>query len=215
MASLPAGQTSAALQRFGLPQFAAVRPAVPQRPIVWVYGVVRRPVQIELADLLSLPGRRVQEADLHCVTTWSATGLRWGGVPFRVVHEHLAELVRPHRDCYWVTVSGLDGYRTCLALSDALADDVLLADTLGGASLAPDQGAPARLVAPAHYGFKSVRHVCAIEYRTKYESGTAGWMAHRRGRVAREERSPVLPGWLWRRVWSRLVPRLRKRYSVH
>ncbi|MER7474426.1 molybdopterin-dependent oxidoreductase [Micromonospora sp. NPDC000018] len=94
--TLPAGQTAAELRRFGLPQFARVRPQPAERPVVWVSGVVRRPAQLDLAELLALPGRRDLTADLHCVTTWSATGLRWGGVPFRTVHELLAARVQPH-----------------------------------------------------------------------------------------------------------------------
>jgi DMSO/TMAO reductase YedYZ molybdopterin-dependent catalytic subunit len=212
---LPRGQSPAPLRRFGLPGFAKVRPEVSERPVLWVKGVVRRPAQIELAELLALPYRTDLAADLHCVTTWSATGLRWSGVPFRVVHEALVARVEPHRDCAWVTFTGLDGYRSCLSLADALAEDVLLADTLDGAALTVGQGAPVRLVAPAHYGYKSVRHVCVVEYRLAYDPGSAGWLAHRRGRVAREERShPVLPGWIWRRVWRGLVPRIRRRYEA-
>ncbi|MCA1655081.1 MAG: molybdopterin-dependent oxidoreductase [Pseudonocardiaceae bacterium] len=194
-----------------MPWFAAVRPEVPARPVVLVTGTVRRPVQVDLAELLSLP-RRETDADLHCVTTWSATGLRWGGVPFRAVHELLAARVSPHRDCRWVVFTGLDGYRGCLSLADA--QDVLLADTLDGAPLTTEQGAPARVVAPAHYGYKSVRHVCAIEYRRRYDPGSAGWRAHRRGRVAHEERGPVLPGRVWRLLWRRLLPLVRRRYAA-
>jgi DMSO/TMAO reductase YedYZ molybdopterin-dependent catalytic subunit len=134
-------------------------------------------------------------------------------VPFQVVHDLLAAEVLPHPECAWVTFVGLDGYRGCLALDDALADDVLLADTLDGTALGAEQGAPMRLVAPAHYGYKGVRHLCAVEYRLKYERGSAGWLAHRRGRIAREERSPLLPGWLWRLIWRSLLPRVRRRYG--
>lgn len=211
--ALPRGQTEAPLQRFGLPEFARVRPVPPERPTVWVSGAVRTPVQIDLATLLGLPGRREQPSHLHCVTTWSATGLRWGGIPFHVVHEHLAAQVHPHPSCGWVTVTGLDGYRSCLSLDDALADDVLLADTLDGEPLRADQGAPARLVAPAQYGYKSVRHICAIEYRRAYDPGSAGWKGHPRGRVAREERSRYLPGWMWRSIWRSILPRARAGYA--
>ncbi|MEV0972563.1 molybdopterin-dependent oxidoreductase [Microtetraspora glauca] len=213
MSGLPRGQSPAPLRRFGLPRFAGVRPEVPARPVLSVSGVVRRPVQIELAELLALPGRREQVGDLHCVTTWSATDLLWGGVPFRAAHEVLAARVRPHPECAWVTFTGLDGYRSCLPLADALAEDVLLADRLDGVPLTGEQGAPVRLVAPAHYGYKNVRHVCAVEYRLSYDPGSAGPLAHRRGRVEREERSPVLPGWVWRRLWRSLLPRVRRRYD--
>ncbi|CAM02597.1 molybdopterin-dependent oxidoreductase [Saccharopolyspora erythraea] len=210
---LPPGQSEGPMRRFGLPHYARIRPVVPERPVLVVGGTVRRPVQIDVSELFSSARRVDQVSDLHCVTTWSATGLRWSGVLFRDVHELLAGRVRPHPSCAWVVFTGLDGYRSCMALSDALAGDVQLADRLGGEPLAADHGAPLRLVAPAHYGYKSVRHLCAVEYRTRYDPGSARWAAHRRGRVAREERSTLLPGWVWRRIWRRAAPGVRAAYD--
>lgn len=204
---------AAPLQRFGLPRFAGVRAALPARPVLIVSGVVRRPLQLDMADVLAA-GRREQPGDLHCVTTWSATGMVWGGVPFRAVHERLRELVELHPRCGWVTFHGLDGYRACLSLADATAEDVLLADTLHGVPLTAERGGPARLVAPQHYGYKNVRQIYAITYTRRYDPGSAGFKGHRRGRVAREERSALLPGWVWRRVWRRLVEPIRRRYAT-
>jgi DMSO/TMAO reductase YedYZ molybdopterin-dependent catalytic subunit len=64
----------------------------------------------------------------------------------------------------YVIVSALDGMRAGLPIADALADDVLLADTMDGAPLSAEHGAPLRLVAPAHVGYKSVKHVSAIDF---------------------------------------------------
>ncbi|GAA3744520.1 DMSO/TMAO reductase YedYZ molybdopterin-dependent catalytic subunit [Spinactinospora alkalitolerans] len=211
--SLPPGQRQAPLRRFGLPEFAAVRPVVPDRPVVRVGGAVRGPTQIPVGELMALPGRREARSDLHCVTTWSATGLTWGGVPFRAVHESLVQRVAAHPRCSWVVFVGLDGYRGCLRLDDALSEDVLLADTLDGVPLTVERGAPLRLVAPAHYGYKSVRHVCAVEYRLRHASGSAGWAEHPRGRVRREERSRILPGRVWRPLWRMQVAPVRRRYA--
>lgn len=205
---------SAPLSRFGLPELAGVHAPLPARPVLVVNGVVRRPLQLELPDVLALE-RREQPGDLHCATTWSATGLVWTGVPFRAVHEWLQAMTRPHPGCRWVTFHGLDGYRACLALDDALAADVVLADTLDGHALTAEQGGPARLVAPQHYGYKSVRQVYAITYARRYDPGSAGFMGHRRGRVAREERSALLPGWVWRQVWRPLVAPTRRRYAAY
>jgi DMSO/TMAO reductase YedYZ molybdopterin-dependent catalytic subunit len=213
MPSLPAGQTTAPLRRFGLPAFALVRPRIPARPTVTVTGMVRHPTQLEVAALLA-PFERVDwTADLHCVTAWTATDLHWSGVRFAQMHQLLAALVDPHPAARWVSVTGLDGYRSCLRLEDAM--HALVADTLEGAPLLLDHGAPLRLIAPALYGYKSVKHLCAIEYRRGYDPGSAGWLAHRRGRVAREERSPLLPGWVWRQVWRRAQPAVRRRYAAH
>ncbi|MFI7680280.1 molybdopterin-dependent oxidoreductase [Actinophytocola sp. NPDC049390] len=210
---LPPGQVATTLRRFGLPRFARVRPHLPERPVVTVTGAVRHPTQFPLDDLLDPRRRRAQRADLHCVTTWTAQDLRWEGVPFGGVHEFLAAHVDVHPAVRWVTVTGLDGYRACLRIDDILADEVLLADRLADAPLDLDHGAPLRLVAPAHYGYKSVKHVCAIEYRRDYDPGSARWAAHPRGRVAHEERSAYLPGLLWRPVWRALLPRVRQRYD--
>lgn len=212
MTDLPPGQRAAKLARFGLPEFARVHPVPPARPVVSVTGLVRHPAQVEVAELLGKAPRREQTSDLHCVTTWTATDLVWGGVPFRAVHEHLGERVHPHPACRWVVFTGLDGFRSCLPLADALAGDVLLADALDGGPLTADTGAPLRLVAPGHYGYKSVRHVCGIEYRRRYDPGSAGWKAHRRGSVAREERSRLLPGWVWRGIWRLSLPGVREKY---
>jgi len=210
---LPPGQAAAPLSRFGLPRFARVRPQPPAHPVVTVTGAVSRPTQIDLDDLMTPHRRYAQRGDLHCVTTWSALDLRWEGVPFRAVHDALAARVGISPAARWVTFTGLDGYRACLRLDDALADGVLLADRLAGAPLGADHGAPVRLVAPAHYGYKSVKHVSAIAYRRGYEPGSARWAAHPRGRVAHEERSRYLPGPAWRLIWRTLLPTVRRGYG--
>jgi DMSO/TMAO reductase YedYZ molybdopterin-dependent catalytic subunit len=212
---LPPGQVVAPLRRFGLPQFARVRPEPAARPVVTVFGAVVRPTQIPLDDLMGLGRYREQRSDLHCVTTWSALDLAWAGVPFRGVHEALSSRVGVARSAAWVTFVGLDGYRACLRLDDALAGDVLLADRIDGVPLDAAHGAPVRLISPAQYGYKSVKHVCAIEYGRAYHPGSARYAAHPRGRVAEEERSRCLPGPLWRLIWRRLQPRVRRSYEEH
>jgi DMSO/TMAO reductase YedYZ molybdopterin-dependent catalytic subunit len=211
--SLPPGQRPAPLRRFGLPQFATVTPVPATEPVVAVGGTVRRPTQVTVAQFMRLVPRQEMRRDLHCVTTWTATGLRWSGVPFTAVHAFLADLVRPHRDAGWITFTGLDGYRACLRLADALTAEVMLADMLDGQPLAVGNGAPVRLVAPDLYGYKSVRHVCAIDYRLRYDPGSAGWLAHPRARVEQEERSRLLPGPVWRPIWRWVQPKVRRVYA--
>lgn len=210
---LPPGQHAADLARFGLPQFARRRVVAPARPVLAVGGEVRHPTQLDLHDLLARLPRRQQRSDLHCVTTWSALDLAWSGVAFRAAEELLAEIVRPHPRARWVMATGLDGFRSCLALEDARGDDVLLADQLDGAPLASSHGAPVRLVAPALYGYKGVKHLAALEYSRTYAAGSAGFKEHPRGRVAREERSRLLPGPVWRHVWALALPVARRAYQ--
>lgn len=211
---LPPGQRTAELERFGLPQFARRHVATPHRPTLTVSGVVRHPTQLDLEDLLDGLPRHEQRSDFHCVTTWSALDLVWSGVRFSDVAQRISEVVRPHPGASWLMATGLDGFRSCLKLDDALADDVMLATRLDGVALPPVHGSPLRLVAPAQYGYKSVKHLIALEYRLSYAVGSAGLKEHPRGRVAREERSRLLPGLVWRHIWASALPAVRRCYRA-
>lgn len=205
---LPPGQfTGKAFIRFGLGRFIS-KPVAHDGPCrLELRGLVARPRVIgeELADL----ARVTQVSDFHCVTTWSICGLEWQGIRFRDFCERLAE---PLAEAGTVVFHGLDGYRCALDLADLMADDVLLADGLAGAPLGLDHGAPLRLVAPAHYGYKNVKHIAAIEFRKdrrgyRFPLPYPGLMDHPRGRVAHEERAQFLPNWLPRPIYRLFVPR--------
>lgn len=213
MAPLPPGQRPADLQRFGLPEFARRQVNPPARPVLTITGAVRYPGQFDLAELLDGLPRRDQRSDLHCVTTWSARDLAWSGVRFEDLAARIAERVQPHPRAEWLMISGLDGYRSCLFLPDLLADDVLLADHLHGTPLSAAHGAPVRLVAPRQYGYKSVKHLATLDYHRTYTAGSAGAKEHPRGRVDHEERSRLLPGLVWRRIWSAALPAVRREYQ--
>jgi DMSO/TMAO reductase YedYZ molybdopterin-dependent catalytic subunit len=116
--------------------------------------------------------------------------------------------------------SGLDGFESSLQLEDALAPDVLLADSLDGRPLGADHGAPARLVSPGQYGYMSTKHLCRIEVRTAPPRRLATAhplsalalrgpliLRHPRARVWREERHPYLPALLLRPVYRLFIPR--------
>jgi DMSO/TMAO reductase YedYZ molybdopterin-dependent catalytic subunit len=141
------------------------------------------------------------------VTTWSRPGLCWGGWRLRDVYEQIvAPRAEPPSSAHYLLARGLDGFRATMLLEDAFADDVLLADTLDGEPLTIDHGAPLRLVAPAHYAYKSVKHLCRLELRDQFPRGVRGGREHPRARVALEERGMGLPGWLLRRVYRASVP---------
>ena len=118
--------------------------------------------------------RREQISDFHCVLTRSRLGVRWGGWALRDVYELLiVPRARPHSGVRYLKSIGADWFYASLALDVALADDVMLADTLERTPLALANGAPWRLVAPAQYGYKSVKHVRAIELHASYRHPTA------------------------------------------
>jgi len=94
-----------------------------------------------------------------------------------------------------------DGYRTSLPLEDLLKPNVILADQLNDKPLCIAHGAPLRLVAPDHYGYKNPKHLDRIEFYSepqKIKAGLAKAIDHPRGRVAKEERANFAPGWLLR-----------------
>jgi DMSO/TMAO reductase YedYZ molybdopterin-dependent catalytic subunit len=208
---LPPGQRE--LDRF--PRFGTNQgppPAVPSAPVIELAGAVAEPMTITVADLAARP-RRTVDADFHCVAGWSARGLRWEGVPLR-------EVLQPSATATHVRLAGLDGHWSVMLLEDALADDVLLADRLDGAPLNAKHGAPVRLVAPAHYGFVNVKHLCRIELLTgqpaqshSAASGLAdvglrllGYRRFTRARVWEEERNAVVPARVIRLVGRLIGP---------
>ena len=73
-------------------------------------------------------------------------------------------LAGPAADAAFVVLRGQDGARSSLPLEDLLAPDVLLADRLNGGAPADRARRAAALVAPAHYGYKSVKHLNRIEF---------------------------------------------------
>jgi DMSO/TMAO reductase YedYZ molybdopterin-dependent catalytic subunit len=208
-ATLPPGQIAgAAHPRFGLPWLAFRFPSETDRLAVEVAGDVANPLAFS-TQLHAMP-RIEQTSDLHCVTTWTKQSLRWRGISFRDFYEQLVLAhVRPDPDADLVVFFGQDGYRNALPLQDLLAGDVILADSLDGTALSMEHGAPLRLIAPRHYGYKSVKHIERIEFRRNEKKHRRipgpGFMSHPRARVAFEERGRYLPGWIYRALYRPLI----------
>lgn len=207
-ADLPPGQyESVTFPRFGLASFANKFPKEIDRTRISIVGDVRHEITLE-AELEGL--RCVEQmSDFHCVTTWSHRGLRWSGFRFSEFYQQLVvPLALPSSGVDFVVLRGQDGYRSSLPLADLLASDVLLADRLNDEPLSIAHGAPLRLVAPAHYGYKSVKHIAQIEFRcgsVGYRASGFGRMSHPRARVAYEERGRWAPGRVLRYLYRPLV----------
>jgi DMSO/TMAO reductase YedYZ molybdopterin-dependent catalytic subunit len=88
--ALPPGQVrlNGTPPRFGLDAFLHRAIEVPADWRLTIRGDVEAPLHLGLDELV---GRfRIQRTlDLHCVTTWTATGLGWSGVSFADVWERL------------------------------------------------------------------------------------------------------------------------------
>ncbi len=187
---LPPGQRlMREMPRFGdLPHLPP--PEMPDDPRLEIRNEGEPLAVVTAADLEALKPSD-HRADFHCVTTWSVTGLIWTGVPLRDVLASVGITEAPAP--YLVTRAG-DRRKAGFTWEDAIADNVVLATHLNGAPLDDRHGAPLRLVAPSQYGYKSVKHLVAIDFRG--EEPRLMSKEHLRARVAYEERHPRLPSWV-------------------
>ncbi len=213
---LPPGQREIdALPRFGLTKFAQRFPNEPEKIAIDIGGDVGQSIQIS-TELNQLE-RIDQVSDFHCVTTWTKREVSWSGFRFADFYKKLViELAQPDADTDFVVFRGQDGYRVGMQLEDLLAPDVMLADTLEGQPLPIAHGAPLRLVAPAHYGYKSAKHINGMEFwrdDRNYRFVASAFMDHPRARVEHEERRQVVPGWLLRRLYRPSIERTKRQFE--
>ena len=104
-----------------------------------VWGEVDSPFTLTWQQFKDLP-RKTVETDIHCVTRWTKLDTTWEGVAIQTILEMAG--VRP--SATHVVSHAEQGYTANVPLSVLDDDDVLLADTFGGAPLE----AGARLPAP-------------------------------------------------------------------
>jgi DMSO/TMAO reductase YedYZ molybdopterin-dependent catalytic subunit len=198
---LPPGQRLIAeFPRFGVVSFAKRR-LTNEGVRLEVSGPLTRAVVLTTTEFAQLQ-RVTVTADFHCAAGWSYRALRWTGFRFRDVWDtFILPSVQLADEVGFAVLRGQDGYRTALPLADLLAPDVLIVDRLNDQPLTVEHGAPIRLIAPAHYGYKSAKHLVGIELRRDgdgYRPLLPRLLDHPRARVAFEERGQLLPGWLLR-----------------
>jgi DMSO/TMAO reductase YedYZ molybdopterin-dependent catalytic subunit len=210
--NLPKGQRAIGYfpRRYGV-GFWEAAPQIAQPALVRIGGAVARQLQVPVAHFAELK-RRELVADMHCVTGWTAQGLRWGGVSFRTFYESvIVPEAGPDPGVTHILLEGADGELTAVLLEDALSDDVLLADQLGGTALDSDHGAPLRFVSPKQYAYKSTKYLCGIELCTRepvdgHRKAGIRFLRrlvkqHPRARVSQQERHRYLPAWAVRRIY--------------
>ena len=132
-----------------------------------VTGLVGKPTSYTLADLKSMP-RADQISDFHCVTGWSVSDGRGGGVR---IADLLARAGARSNAAALNFVSAENPYEDSLTLEQALLPDVMLAYEMDGGPISRPHGAPVRLVMPQMYGYKSVKWVNRIELGTVAQPG--------------------------------------------
>lgn len=205
---LPKGQFDIGdMPRFGLPKFSNRAPRQTDFLEIKISGDVVREITIE-DEFSKLPFGRVV-ADFHCVTTWSSRNLTWEGVLFRDLFERLIQpFAIPSEQALFIVLKAQDGAKASMQLRDLLNNNVILATKLNGERLSEARGAPVRLVAPDHYGYKNVKHLASISFHVEnsnYKPSGFWFMEHPRARVAYEERGKLLPGWILRYAYRPLI----------
>jgi sulfite oxidase len=165
-------------------------PAVdPLRWRLWVTGLVRRPLQLSLAELQGGFGHHEVTATVACAglrraelesvrpvtgeLPWGTEAIstgRWTGVPLAEV---LSRAGVEHGAAH-VEFTGLDeversdrsfGFGGSIPLAKAMAREVLLAFELNGAPLPSEHGFPLRALVPGYFGARSVKWLGKISVR--------------------------------------------------
>jgi DMSO/TMAO reductase YedYZ molybdopterin-dependent catalytic subunit len=131
-----------------------------------VDGEVEAPFALRWDELMALPQHEVT-VDIHCVTRWSKLDTTWRGV--RVAD--LLDRARVSPGGTHVLVHCDGGYTTNLPVEALRDDDVLIAHTYEGEPLEHDHGAPARLLVPKRYFWKSAKFVRRLEILTEDRQG--------------------------------------------
>lgn len=129
-----------------------------------VDGLVRKPIQLSLAQLKMLPAR-TQITRHDCVEGWSVIG-KWTGVQLgRVLN--LAGPLPPARYAVFLCADPMEGtpqstYYESLALAEAYHPQTLLAYGLNDEPLPVANGAPLRLRVERQLGYKHAKYLMRI-----------------------------------------------------
>jgi sulfoxide reductase catalytic subunit YedY len=150
-----------------------------------VSGLVNNPGTYGFEDLLSQFDQEERIYRLRCVEGWSMV-IPWQGFPLakllqvveptsQATHVRFETILDPDemqgQRSPWFEWPYVEGLR----VDEAMNDLALLATGLYGENLAPQNGAPIRLVVPWKYGFKSIKAIVRMEL-VDYQP-TSLWMA--------------------------------------
>jgi sulfoxide reductase catalytic subunit YedY len=142
-----------------------------------VSGMVEKPFEIAIDDLLAKVQLEERVYRHRCVETWSMI-VPWSGFPMR----SLVELCKPTSSAKFVVMKTLSKpavmreqrdplypwpYTEGLAMDEAMNDLTFIATGLYGKPIHKQNGAPLRLVAPWKYGFKNVKSIVSVEFSDK------------------------------------------------
>lgn len=124
-----------------------------------VHGEVEQPFTIDFGELLKMT-QVDQICDVHCVTKWSALDSKWTGVKLA----DLAARAKVKPTARHVIFEAAAGYTANVPLREALAPNVLIAHKYEGQPLARTHGAPARVLVPDLYFWKSAKWITGVRF---------------------------------------------------
>ncbi|MFE6049436.1 molybdopterin-dependent oxidoreductase [Kitasatospora sp. NPDC056446] len=132
-----------------------------------VDGLVERPGSYGLADLRTMPQRRIVR-DVQCVTGWRVPDTPFEGVPLA----HLLDAAGVKPGAGAVRFSCFDGeYTESLTLEQARRDDVVVALKLQDAPITHAHGGPVRLYVAPMYFYKSAKWLSGITVTDTVQPG--------------------------------------------
>jgi DMSO/TMAO reductase YedYZ molybdopterin-dependent catalytic subunit len=131
-----------------------------------IEGLVRQSVRWTWEEIHALPPASYEGA-IHCVTTWSKFGVRFGGVSV----DTLLALAEPLPAASYVVAYSSTGYTTNLPLGDVTGGKAFLVWDYDGHPLEVGHGGPARLLVPHLYFWKSAKWVAGLRLLDHDEPG--------------------------------------------
>jgi DMSO/TMAO reductase YedYZ molybdopterin-dependent catalytic subunit len=136
---------------------------------VWrleIGGMVRKPLQLSLADLGSLP-RTGYRLDHFCVEGWTAVATRTG-----VRLADLAQLAGVDANARYVDFQSFDdNYHESWDIESALHPQTLIVYAQDGHYLNAAWGAPARVYSPVKLGYKNTKYLTRIMFMPERNGG--------------------------------------------
>jgi DMSO/TMAO reductase YedYZ molybdopterin-dependent catalytic subunit len=138
-------------------------PKIPEE--IWyleIKGMVERPLRWTLREFIPMAQDSLT-CDFHCVTGWSVLNLTWQGMYF----QRLLDEVRPFPEAKCVLFEAQSEYTTSLPLDYLSREPAIIAHSLQGKPIPPENGGPLRLVVPGKYAYKSLKWLCTIRFLDK------------------------------------------------
>ncbi|WP_216900742.1 molybdopterin-dependent oxidoreductase [Synechococcus sp. CCY 9618] len=134
-----------------------------------VRGLVRRPLNLDLAALAALPQRECVMRHV-CVEGWAAI-VAWSGPRLADV----LALADPSPLGAYLAIRSADQYFETWDLVSALHPQTLLATHMNGAPLPVANGAPVRLASPIKLGYKLSKWVTGLELTARLGDRLGTW----------------------------------------